>query len=231
MTITRDKAIDLWTIISQIFKNPNISDEKFWEYYARVEQLTAPYYQELDWIENNIKPEKPIYDPFVELQPNKSDIQSIVRRLKTDASAALSDLQKLKGNPVAGWLVEEITARHKALCRTIESYEFRLRTYNKVTRRFDTPKAQPGRITDSEVHQAKQRPIQDYYRDRLRKSGRRLYGRCPFHTERTGSFVVYIDQNSFHCYGCGVNGDVIDFVRQQQNIDFISAVKFILNLT
>ena len=58
----------------------------------------------------------------------------------------------------------------------------------------------------------------------LRGQGRRLTGRCPFHEDRTPSFCVYPETESFHCFGCGASGDVIDFIRRTQGLGFREAV-------
>lgn len=47
----------------------------------------------------------------------------------------------------------------------------------------------------------------------LKRTGRNLTGLCPFHSEKTGSFVVYPENGSFYCFGCGAGGDVVTFVR------------------
>jgi len=52
----------------------------------------------------------------------------------------------------------------------------------------------------------------------------RGYARCPFHNEKTGSFRVFSD-GTFHCFGCGAHGDVVDFVSRMDNIDFNEACK------
>ena len=46
---------------------------------------------------------------------------------------------------------------------------------------------------------------------------------CPFHSERTASFKIYPESNSFYCFGCGAGGDVIDFVRLLYGLDFRQA--------
>lgn len=61
----------------------------------------------------------------------------------------------------------------------------------------------------------------------LRRTGRNLKGLCPFHSEKTPSFTVYPDDNSFYCFGCGVGGDVIKFAQRIENLDYIEAVKFL----
>ena len=59
----------------------------------------------------------------------------------------------------------------------------------------------------------------------LKRMGRNLKGLCPFHSEKTPSFVVYPESNSYYCFGCGAGGDSINFIRQIENLDYIEAVK------
>ena len=59
----------------------------------------------------------------------------------------------------------------------------------------------------------------------LRRRGKTLVGLCPFHNEKTPSFTVYPDTNSFYCFGCGAGGDVISFIRRIDNLDYVEAVK------
>jgi len=59
----------------------------------------------------------------------------------------------------------------------------------------------------------------------LRRRGNTFVGLCPFHNEKTGSFTVYTQTNSFYCFGCGVGGDVINFTMRIENLDYIEAVR------
>ena len=59
----------------------------------------------------------------------------------------------------------------------------------------------------------------------LKKRGNTYLGLCPFHNEKTPSFTVYEDTQSFYCFGCGVGGDVVSFVKKIENLDYIDAVK------
>ena len=61
----------------------------------------------------------------------------------------------------------------------------------------------------------------------LRRSGSNHVGLCPFHNERTPSFVVSPQRGRYHCFGCGADGDAIDFVRQTQHLDFVEAVRYL----
>lgn len=59
----------------------------------------------------------------------------------------------------------------------------------------------------------------------LRRRGRTHTGLCPFHNEKTPSFVVYPETQSFYCFGCGAGGDVITFTQRIDNLDYVEAVK------
>ncbi len=59
----------------------------------------------------------------------------------------------------------------------------------------------------------------------LRRVGRRYQGLCPFHTEKTPSFTVNPELGLYHCFGCGVGGDAISFVREVEHLDFVGAVE------
>ena len=59
----------------------------------------------------------------------------------------------------------------------------------------------------------------------LRKAGRSFKGLCPFHQEKTPSFIVFPDSQTFHCFGCHAGGDLFNYVMQQERIDFSEALK------
>ncbi len=61
----------------------------------------------------------------------------------------------------------------------------------------------------------------------LRRHGSTLRGLCPFHNEKTPSFTVYPETQSFYCFGCGVGGDTINFIKRIENVDFIDALKML----
>ena len=59
----------------------------------------------------------------------------------------------------------------------------------------------------------------------LKRSGSRLRGLCPFHSEKTPSFYVNPDRGSYKCFGCGKAGDAIEFVRETEQLSFTEAVE------
>lgn len=62
-----------------------------------------------------------------------------------------------------------------------------------------------------------------------KRMGRNLKALCPFHSEKTPSFVIYGDTQSFFCFGCGAGGDVISFIMRAENLEYAEAIKFLAN--
>ena len=63
----------------------------------------------------------------------------------------------------------------------------------------------------------------------LKKAGRNFKALCPFHNEKTPSFVVNPDKQIFHCFGCGVGGNAVGFLMRQEHLEFPEAVRFLAN--
>lgn len=59
----------------------------------------------------------------------------------------------------------------------------------------------------------------------LKRAGANYIGLCPFHSEHTPSFTVFPGSRSFYCFGCGCGGDVISFLMQAENLDYVAAVE------
>jgi len=70
------------------------------------------------------------------------------------------------------------------------------------------------------------RIVGDYVK--LKKAGAQNYaGLCPFHGEKTASFSVHATRQFYHCFGCGVSGDVFSFVQKMENITFPESVRLV----
>ncbi len=59
----------------------------------------------------------------------------------------------------------------------------------------------------------------------LTRAGRNMKGRCPFHQERTPSFIVSPERQTFHCFGCGEGGDAFTFVMKTENLSFVESIE------
>src|SRR3989344_6577893 len=60
---------------------------------------------------------------------------------------------------------------------------------------------------------------------KLERAGSSLRARCPFHAEKTPSFHVSAERGTYHCFGCGVGGDIFSFVQAIEGLDFKGALK------
>jgi len=67
--------------------------------------------------------------------------------------------------------------------------------------------------------------ISDYVE--LKRAGQNYKGLCPFHAEKTPSFMVNPDKQRFHCFGCGAGGDIISFVVKYENLSFQDSLKLL----
>lgn len=59
---------------------------------------------------------------------------------------------------------------------------------------------------------------------KLKKAGKHYTGKCPFHTEKTGSFNVDPSKQFYHCFGCDAGGDVVKFVMEYEQVSFSEAM-------
>jgi len=65
----------------------------------------------------------------------------------------------------------------------------------------------------------------------LKKNGRNFKTNCPFHHEKTASFMVSVDKQIYHCFGCGVGGNVFNFLMQYERLQFPEAVELLARKT
>ncbi|HRY30898.1 MAG TPA: DNA primase [Candidatus Paceibacterota bacterium] len=62
---------------------------------------------------------------------------------------------------------------------------------------------------------------------KLEKTGKNYRGRCPFHNEKTPSFFISPERDSYYCFGCGAKGDIFSFVQQFESTDFVGSLKIL----
>lgn len=168
---------------------------------------------------------RPIFDAFETFNPSPTFIRGVITDLGREANRLLKEKQAWKGHPDADIAIPRLNGEHDLVLNRIKQLQYRLAQRERTGSWVDGGES---RISDADIERAKSVRLETLYGERLRNSGGRLYGRCPFHNEKTGSFVIYEEQNSYHCYGCGEGGDVINFVQKQQNLKFIEAVRFLV---
>ena len=82
----------------------------------------------------------------------------------------------------------------------------------------------PEQVKEDNIASAKRYPIEEMYEGKLRKVGQVLMGCCPFHEERTPSFAVYPEKNTWYCFGCASGGDAVSFYMKKTGCSFIQAI-------
>ena len=86
-----------------------------------------------------------------------------------------------------------------------------------------------NKITEQDILRAKEVPIETLYLGHLTPKGNLLVGFCPFHNDKNHpNFTIYTNTKSFYCFSCGSTGDSIEFIRKQQNLKFLDAVKLLI---
>jgi len=88
-----------------------------------------------------------------------------------------------------------------------------------------------ARITAEMIKTAELKPIYDVVNPivKLKECGKDYTGLCPFHLQKTASFFLYPETNSFYCFGCGKGGNVIAFVMEYYGLSYKEAVKHLNN--
>src|SRR3954471_13248262 len=85
-------------------------------------------------------------------------------------------------------------------------------------------------MSDSQILEIKERlPITEVLQDyiQLRKAGVNFKAVCPFHNEKTPSLVVSPAKQIWHCFGCGLGGDIFKFIELAESVDFREALKIL----
>ncbi len=119
-----------------------------------------------------------------------------------------------------GWFAESIKKN------TVSKFEKLIQKLDKEIESYRNPKTvnYEEEINDEKIIEAKRVPIENFLQ--FNKVG---FTKCLWHLEKTGSMKLYREANKFHCFGCNKSGDVIDIVMKLQSLDFIPAVKFLIN--
>lgn len=210
-------------------KKSNIFTEKDFDAFDFHEQIEA----EKTWKKSLNLTDKEIVDTFYdkelfyeknkEFEQDRIEIKKIIKdKLKYIKEHAKS---KDEANVLRVFII------HSSVKELVE-------TENKIKRLKRLKIIKEGRIvinkngvTTDEIERAKHVPLDQLASEftKLRKCGRGFIGLCPLHQERTPSFHINPETNTYHCFGaCQKHGDVINFVQEKYNLTFINAVKQLL---
>jgi len=152
-----------------------------------------------------------------------SYLQKINANLSSQIQEMETDFQRMEDHDTEGWLIdtakelqgyEKLTGKHRSNMITIAHLQGA----------YDEKKTV---VTDEMIELAKKVPFNKLIK--LEVVGNRAKCLCPFHNEKTPSFVVYADTNRGHCHGCGKNVDTIQFLVETKKLKFNQAVLALLD--
>jgi len=138
---------------------------------------------------------------------------------------------KSKSPPEKHWLLIALYKNTSNIPREVAKlnrYLRKLRFYKKV--HLDLLGNGNQEVLDVEL--ARNVPIElivTPYLPKFRKIRNKIIANCPFHPDKTPSFYLFMDQNSYHCFGCQEHGDVINFIIKAENFTFKEAVRYLGN--
>lgn len=133
------------------------------------------------------------------------------------------DLQEdtIINNIIKEFYIDKLIEAYNDKQKKIESYERQIAMLTGKIR-------QTSSITDSDIQMANEVPIESFLNiEGKRGYGNRIFIRSPLRNEKTPSFCIYKNTNSWFDYGAGEGGDAIRLVEKLYNYDFIQAVKFL----
>ena len=184
----------------------------------------------------NMKYQPPKYSDkeLLEIFPEAKEI--IPEKIKEWETALKKDKRKLKDclfliykqkiDELSVWFLEQV-ARLFLMPPILEANGHILKL--KRMQSISSPSGERLGHWQEKVEKARQYPIAELARSKLdfRSNGKNLIVLCPFHNEKRPSFYVYPETNTFHCFGCQENGDVIKLTMHLHGVDFKEAVRML----
>lgn len=137
----------------------------------------------------------------------------------------LSLIQKQSDDPFSQWFWREwikLTDGKELL--GAERHVSRLR---RLVRLAEGKKLPKGWVGEDAKEMARSVPIESLLETPYRTYGNRVTALCPFHEEKTPSFVIYTDTNRYWCFGCSQGGDVIHYVQSLHNLSFKETIEYL----
>jgi len=152
--------------------------------------------------------------------------KSTIDKREAEIGHLFNEIYKQELDEFSEWFWEEVLKTF--LFPDLEILDRQLLRLN----RFQTiikPNNKSNSISQDQIEVARNYPIYDLAKDKLelKPSGQNYIALCPFHNERTPSFYLYTETNSYHCYGCQEHGDVIKLTMYLYGIEFKDTVKML----
>ena len=158
--------------------------------------------------------------------------ESEINKIKQEIIDAIEGVHRLTTNEFSIWFAKEVIKMYKL--PSLEKLSARLNALRLVKYGLNNQNQKQKTISKScisqeEIETAKMHPIVELARSRLdlKQSGKNFVALCPFHKERTPSFYLYPETNSFYCYGCCKGGDNLTLTMALYGISFKEAVSML----
>lgn len=214
-------------ILSQkISKRRNYSDKELAELFA-IDELNIKY-----------TPPKFTDKELLEIFPEAKDIIPLkikecklaIREKEREIQSTLKGIYSLRADSFSEFFAEEVikifvmpelALLEKNLFR-LKRFEYLSKPTSKINKRFEF---------EEKIEIARRFPIEELARSKLelRQVGRNFISLCPLHNEKTPSFYVYPETNSFYCFGCNQGNDVINLAMALYGLTFKEAVEMLQN--
>lgn len=179
----------------------------------------------------------PFVDGLQDILPAKlAEIMAEMDTLVTDRTEMLDVIRTVKMREgedemrdyVAIMYAGQIYVRYAQLKKQLRHYLRLMTLIDEPTKQAVQNTTPKSHFDEATLDRARSFPIQDLYGGRLHGTEHRLVGLCPFHEERHPSFVIFTTDNHYYCFGCGANGDSIDFLIGTKKLSFREAVEALL---
>lgn len=157
---------------------------------------------------------------YTYILPKYRKIESEIKKLEVFIKAKLKRAKQVKD----GYILREL------ILGIDVGTLIELKKESQRLRRYFPQAPSKGRVDPDRVNRAKQYPILQLATEGMmpiKKSGRAYRSLCPYHKEKTPSFYLYPEDNTFHCFGCASHGDVIALAQHLRSLNFIESVKYL----
>ena len=164
------------------------------------------------------------------------DVKVIAKEKIADLSKRRNELEKAKENSNKFLNKSPETRKRLWFQVFLNSYQHNIeviyidkwiRYWKKYVPRKRTSVRKTNTFSQEQIEHARAFPLEDLVEGDLKYAGSgKLKTCCPFHSEKTPSFIIYTEQNTAHCYGCSKHiGGAIDYLMETEEITFPEAVK------
>jgi hypothetical protein len=187
---------------------------------------------EKQWREQSFVPLNLLFDTFPEAVPiverNMVKVEVQINGMKNLVVKRIKEIKE--SVPTQNqWLAKAIFKHTSPLIKQLKELNNRKKRLKMYQNHYRN-KGSLGLDMNLAIYNAKQVSLEKLVLpnvSRFKQSGRRIMASCPFHTESTPSFCIYLDENKYYCFGCHSHGNAITFVIKYYGMTFLEAIKYL----